>query len=256
MKQNPLLLLMIALLYGGLISCQKEVVDDLPDPVPVVTKLKTYIEDARNTPLSTIDTFDITYDVQDRIVSVIGRITGLRFLYSYQQASYITDIKVVDHLIIRDVSFLNAAGWTDSTFQSNDEEDSSATRLIYNLNHDVIEERLYTYTTGTGSVPDGNNYYEYDANGNVLKYTEKTVTGQTISVTSYTYNDKLNTVFLTPANRPLPYKNLPVTKSVYYPGAGTESSTYEYSYDSNNNVTSEKETGSDGSFVIKKYIYN
>jgi len=257
MKQNTLLLLVIVLLCSGLISCQKEIVTDIPpDPAPGSVKLKTYIEDARNTPFSSIDTFDITYDVQDRIVSVVGRATGLRFLYAYQQASYITDIKVVDHLIIQDISFLNAAGWTDSTFQTNDEKDSSATRLIYNMSGQVVEERLYTYTTETGSIPDGNSYYEYDANGNVVKYTEKAATGQTIAVTSYTYNGNLNTVFLTPTSRPLPYKNLPVTKSIYYPGSGTESSTYEYTYDSNNNVTSEKETGSDGSFVIKKYIYN
>lgn len=256
MKQPIQFLLLIVLLCCGLISCQKDIVDDLPDPAPGKVKLKTYIEDARNTPANILDTFDIVYDTQDRIVSVTGRATGLRFLYSYQPTNYITDIKVVDHLIIRDVSFLNAGGWTDSTFQTNDEKDSSATRLIYNLNHQVTEERLYVYTTETGSVPDGNNYYEYDANGNVVKYTEKTATGQTISVTSYTYNSYQNTVFLTPPNHPLPYKNLPLTKSIYYPGSDTESSAYEYTYDSNNNVISEKETGSDGSFVIKKYIYN
>lgn len=256
MKRHIHFLILSVLLCGGMISCQKGIVDDLPDPVPAKVKLKTYIEDARSSPANILDTFEIAYDTQDRIVSVIGRITGLRFLYSYQPTNYITDIKVVDHLIIRDVSFLNAAGWTDSTFQTNDENDSSATRIIYNLNHQVIEERLYTYTTETGSVPDGNNYYEYDANGNVVKYTEKTATGQTISVTSYTYNSNQNTVFLTPLNYPLPYKNLPLTKSIYYPGSDTESSTYEYTYDSNNNVISEKETGSDGSFVIKKYIYN
>jgi hypothetical protein len=71
-----------------------------------------------------------------------------------------------------------------------------------------------------------------------------------------TYPDSfLNTVFLTPPNHPLPYKNLPVTQSINYPGADTESSMVKYTYDNNKADISEKETGNDGSLVIKKYEY-
>jgi hypothetical protein len=256
MKQTFLLLSGTVFFSLLLASCQKDIVDDLPgEPQPSAVRLRTYIEDATNTSIPVIDTFDINYDSQDRILSVTGRLTGLKVLYNYHTSDYITDIKIIDHLIIRDVSYLNSLGWVDSTFQSNDDLDSSATKLIYNSNNQLIEERLYAYTTETGSVPDGNDYYEYDPNGNVIKYTEKRPTGETIATTTYTYNSFQNTVFLTPLYRPIPYKNLPVIKRVVYNGGSTESSETEYTYDSNNNVISEKETGSDGTFIIKKYIY-
>lgn len=256
MKQRFLILCAAAFFSLLLASCQKDIVDELPgQPQPGAVKLRTYIEDATNTAIPVIDTFDIDYDSQDRIISLIGRITGLKVLYNYRTSDYITDIKVINQLIIRSVSYLNTSGWVDSTFQTNDDLDSSASKLVYNSNNQLIEEKFYTYTTETGSVPAGNDYYEYDSNGNVIKYTEKTPAGETIATTTYTYNSFQNTVFLTPLYRPVPYKNLPVTKSVVYNGGGAESSETEYTYDSNNNVISEKETGNDGTFVIKKYIY-
>ena len=237
-----------------LISCQKDIViDDLPGTGSL--KLKTYIEDARNTPYNAIDTFNVAYDETDRILALISNSGGGKFLFEYFTGSYALEIKYYDDIIIRDVSYINGAGLVDSTFQVNDTEDSSASKLIYNAGRQVVEERTYTYSALGGSILDGINYYTYDNNGNALTYTEKDETGEILSVTSYTYNDVLNTVFLTPSYHPLPFKNLPVTRSIIYSGGGSESSTIIYTYDTSSRVTSEKETFSDGTFVIKRYEY-
>jgi hypothetical protein len=255
MKFNLSVTAIILLVVPVFTSCQKEIaVDDLPGAGSV--KLRTYIEDARNTPYNAIDTFNVSYDGDGRIVSLISVSSGAKFLYQYNPDNYVFDIKSQDHLIIRDVSYINGAGLVDSTFQYNDTEDSSTMKLLYNAARQVTEEREYDFSMLTGAVLQGINSYVYDNNGNVTEYTEKTASGQIISVTSYTYNNFLNTIFLVPGYRPLPYKNLPVTKSIYYPGGGTESSTTEYTFDNDSRVISEKETDSYGNFVIKKYLYN
>ena len=253
MKQQHFLLLVFVLLCGVFESCQKEIVaDDIPNPVSV--KLRTYIEDARNTSYNTIDTFDVNYDSQERIASLIGRGTGFKFLYSYQTSNYTTEIRFLEHLIIKDVSFLNGSGFVDSTFQYNDTGDSSTSKLTYSAKGEIIEERNYDYTLAGGSVLSDITTYVYDNNGNVITSTEKAANGQTIAVSTYTYNSFLNTVFLSPTNRPLYYKNLPATITVVSGGV-TESVTYEYTYDSDQRVISEKGSYSDGTFVIKKYEY-
>jgi hypothetical protein len=254
MKRNLLFIVCVLLLSAVFISCQKDIViDDLPGAASV--KLKTYIEDARNTPYNAIDTFNVAYDATDRILALISNSTGAKFLFEYYTGSYALEIKNYDHVIIRDVSYINSAGLVDSTVQVNDTDDSSTSKLIYNASKQVIEERTYTYSALGGPVLEGINYYTYDNNGNAITYTEKDESGQTISVTSYTYNDVLNTVFLTPSYHPLPFKNLPVTRSTVYTGGTTESSTSEYTYEISNRVTREKETYSDGTFVIKRYEY-
>ncbi len=254
MKSNLSFTICVLFLSSFFISCQKEiVVDDLPGAVSL--KLKTYIEDARNTPYNSIDTFNVTYDSQDRILSLVSNSSGGKFLYEYNMGNYALEIKDHDHVIIRDVSYINGAGLVDSTFQVNDTQDSSTSKLIYNLNKQVIEERSYIYSLVSGATLDGISYYTYDANGNATTYVEKTASGEMISTTTYTYNNILNTVFLTPSYHPLPFKNLPITKSVYFPGSGSETSTTEYTLDSSNRVIMEKETVAGGVFVIKRYEY-
>jgi hypothetical protein len=242
------------LLSGFLISCQKEiVVDDLPGNVSL--KVKRYIEDARNTQFNAIDTFNVVYDATDRILALQSNSTGFKFLYEYYTGSYALEIKNYDHVIIRDVSYINGAGLVDSTLQANDSGDSSTSKLIYNAGGQITEERTYSYSALGGAILYGINYYTYDNNGNAVTYTEKNESGQTISVTAYTYNDVLNTVFLTPSYRPVPFKNLPVTRRTVFTGGPTESSATEYTYDTSKRVTSEKETYSDGTFTIKHYEY-
>lgn len=254
MKLNLISASGIFLLASLFISCQKEIVTDLPDEGSV--KLRTYIEDARNTPYHAIDTFNIAYDESGRILALISNSTGAKFLYEYFTGSYALEIKVYDHIFIRDVSYINGAGLVDSTFQVNDAGDSSSSKLIYNASKQVTEERTYSYSALGGAILEGINYYTYDNNGNVVTYTEKDTSGETTSVTSYTYNAFLNTIFLTPSYHPLPFKNLIATRSTVYQGGGTDSSTFEYTYDSSNRVISEKETYSDGTFVIRHYEYS
>lgn len=253
MRTNYIINAAVIFVVSVLFSCKKS------DPAPSsgLAKVKTYIEDATNSPLHISDTFNVSYDANDRIQSLISTFSGGKFLYSYNGSSYTLDIMNANHLIIRETSFINSNSLVDSTFQYNDTNDSSTLRLIYNSNKQVIQQRWYEYSLISGAQLWKKEDFTYDANGNLIKNITTNPAGTTTIIITYTYNNVVpNLYLLGPVYRPVMYKNLPVSITYFYPGTGTtQSVAIAYVLDNNNRVVTETHTDNNGYTVIKKYSY-
>jgi hypothetical protein len=236
-------------------SCKKN------DPVQennTSDKVKRYTEVVSNFSTVSGDTFNVSYDNSNRLVSLISPTSGNQFLYTYNgNSSYVLDIKNGALLVIHGVFYMNANLLIDSAFQYNNTNDSTTMKFVYNAGKQLIEQRTYGYSLPAGAVLFRKNSYTYDVNGNVLKDTETGSTGGTNFVKTYTYTNVTGTTFsLATIYTPVLYKKLPATTSVYYPGSNTTvTSDYTYVYDAANRVTKETITNSAGNFVTRRFEY-
>ena len=245
--------IILAVITLAAASCTK---NDNPQ-TGLSTKIKTYIEDASKTPYKTIDTFNIAYDASDRMISMISNSGGGGFYYAYNSTSYTMDIKQGSHLVIRDICYINSNQLVDSTFQYNDTDDSSTTKLIYNAGKQLTQLLNYEYSKTGGAKLMGKETYTYDASGNMIKQTDTDASGAVTETKTSTYNTiaadygLFNTLY-----RPLPYKNLPVTittKSASGNIIAVESRAY--TFDSNNRVRTETDSDNYGNVVVKTFLY-
>ncbi|MBC7934072.1 MAG: hypothetical protein H7Y86_01755 [Rhizobacter sp.] len=254
MKTNLIVLAPLTLGLLFLFSCQK---DNANQPA-FSTKVKTYIEDAYNTSLNARDTFDVSYDTKDRILGVISKNGTLQFLYNYNlNSSYTIEIRNGNHLIIRQINFINSDLLVDSSFQFNDTNDSTTQKFLYNANKSLLQEKLYDYSLVTGTKLFRMHDYVYDSKGNALTNTERSPNGSANIITSYTYSNLLTPIFsLATIYNPLPYKNLPDSKTVLYPSSGTSLTVYyTYTFDAYNRIVAETQTINQHIEMVKKYIY-
>ncbi len=235
-------------------SCQKDI-----DPQPgqsTKTKIKTYIEDATKTPYNFIDTFNVAYDASDRIISVANS-GGDGFYYSYNATSFTMDLKQGGQLNIRDISYINSNQLVDSTFQYNDTNDSSTTKLVYNAGKQLIQVLYYDYTRAGGGKLTGKESYTYDASGNLVTQTDTNASGGVTDIITFTYSnfpvgiDLFNNVF-----RPAMAKNLPLTITTKGPGGNVRSiETRAYTFDSDNRLHTETDSDNFGNVVVKTFLY-
>jgi hypothetical protein len=254
MRTNLITLAVLIIALSSLPSCQKSEIAE----AGISSKVKIYIEDATNTPYNRVDSFNLSYDANNRIISMISASSGAQFLYNYNSnTSYTLDIMNASHLIIRETSFINSDLLVDSTFQYNDTNDSSTVKLIYNSGKQLIQQLEYSYSTANGSQLLNKVGFMYDNNGNLIKETEKSPSGNTNVITTYTYNNIIVNLFtLSTIYRPMPFKNLPISITYFYPSTNaTDSVTITYTYDNNNRVSTETHTDNNGNVVIKKYLY-
>jgi hypothetical protein len=222
------------------------------------SKVKTYIEDYSSQLIHVTDTFNISYDANDRVISLISTFSGGKFIYNYSgSSSYTLDIMRNSHLIIRETSFINANLLVDSTFQYNDTKDSGTTKLIYNSSGLQTQNRTYDYSISTGSVLWKINNYTYDPNGNLIKDIDTNPSGNINLITTYTYTNVATTVFsLATIYKPLPYKYLPNTITYFYPSTNTtETDNFSYTFDSFNRVSSQIQLDHNGNSTVKKFLY-
>ncbi len=239
-------------------SCQKEidntvtVTDSTVNTNP--TLVKTYGEETvfNDYPeFNTKDSVKITYDSQNRQVSLISLDTsGFKMMYQYGSNSFTLDQTSNDNSPLHEIFYLNSNTLLDSTLQYN-EGDTTTEKYVYNANKQLIKLYEYDYTAATGGELSATTSYEYDNEGNLITET----TGSTITTYTYT-NHSPNTlnVGLTFLTQP---KFLPDAYTYTEDGA-TLSGTHTYTYDSQNRVTSDKETFSgdagDG-YSLKTYTY-
>ncbi len=243
-------------------SCQKEV--DFEGNNVVVTptsgKILLYVEDASNTPLASIDSFDVTYDASDRVTSLVSRNSGSRILYDYSAgSSYIHDIMDGSTLNIREINYINSSlQLVDSTLQYNEVFDSSTSKMNYNAANELTELKFYDYSYLTGAELTGRDVYAYDGAGNATTYTNYDGSGNVSSTTTVIYTSN-NAVKLSiyPPYYPSLYKKLPQSETTV--DAATSSSitiNYTYTFDASNRLSVEVLSyGGLGFSVTRKYIY-
>ena len=237
-----------------LYSCKKS--DTIQNTLS--TKVKTYSEEVTNFGSTSGDTFNVVYDIDNRVISLISPFSEAQFLYTYtSNSTYTFDIKNGPHLVIREFNYINSNSFVDSSFQYNDTNDSTTMKFIYNSNNQLIEQKTYTYSLPVGAVMFRKNKFVYDSQGNLFKNFELTATGDTNMITTYTYTNIIgNTFSLATIYYPTLHKYLPETITNYYPSSNTTVlSTLTYVFDNYNRVIKETQTNSAGNYSIKKYDY-
>ncbi len=244
--------LIAAVIILAATSCQKSYTGQT-DPS---TKIKTYIEDASKTPYNSIDTFNIAYDASDRIISIVSTSGSGGFYYSYTPTSYTLDIKQGTHLDIREISFINSNQLVDSTFQYNDTNDSSTSKLVYNAGKQLIQQIYYDYITAGGAKLSSKETYTYDASGNVITQTDTNASGAVTETKTFTYSSFTAGISLFMLYRPAMAKNLPLTITTKSPGGNiTSTETRAYTFDSNNRMVTQTDSDNFGNMVVKTFLY-
>jgi hypothetical protein len=235
-----------------LTSCQKELDPQSSPPPPTgSSKIKTYTEDLTYGGQQSVETYNLNYDSQDRLTSMVSVTNpGNKFLYSYGPSNvFHMDLYDDNILSIHEDFYLNSASMTDSTFQYNNTGDSSTEKYLYNAAKQVIAIKYYEYTKSTGGVLQSTTRLEHDSKGNVTKEISDA------GVTSYTfYPDLQNTVMGT---NPYDTKNPNLTKTTTGDIGGiTVTLNHTYTFDASNRVTSERAADTiTGIVLIKSYTY-
>jgi hypothetical protein len=226
-------------------SCQKEITPSTNDQRTSSSnssfgRVKTYTEDVTASGQHLSNSYNISYDDSGRVISLISMSSpGDKSLYKYNTDNTFTmDIYASNKLSIHETFFINSFGLVDSTVQYNETNDTTTEKYLYNSAKQLIELDLYM-----SSILDSKTSYEYDANGNATKET----TAGFVTTTNYTNFEN----------------NLDVGENYFYrnknlPGKKTSdaySSSFTYTFDSNNRLTVEKEEISNGDIVIRKYAY-
>ncbi len=229
-------------------SCQKGITGDDP-ALPASNKIKTYTEDVTSGGTRNVVTFNVGYDANDRIISLISAATpGDRFEFKYSNGNYTLDIYGSNQLTIHEVFFLNSNSMVDSTFQYNDTNDSLTEKYIYNASRQLTMVKSYEYSKAIGSVLDNVENYTYDNGGNIIKLADN------YSVTTYDYYTNLpgNVVSLSPY-LPVPKNFVKTTTNVN--GGTTVTLNHTYTFDAINRLSTEKIVYDAGEVVIKSYTY-
>jgi hypothetical protein len=232
----------------GFASCQKEISTDNGN-TPTSSKIKTYTEDVTSGSGHSVITFNLAYDSNDRLISMVSAASsGDRFEFQYSNGSFTSDLYNSNALSIHEVFFINRNSLLDSTFQYNDTNDSSTEKYLYNSAMQLTTLKEYDYSLVTGPLLFNTENYVYDSNGNVIKMTDNS------SVTTYDYYTNLvNNLVLLPDYLPV-NKNLVKTTTSNL-GGTTTTLNHTYTFDSNNRISTERIIVDSGEIAIKTYTY-
>jgi YD repeat-containing protein len=218
---------------------------------PVVTLPKTYTEDIRSSAFNSLTTYNLTYDGNYRLVSMVAVPDPpvAKFIFQYPTSLTVTmDMYTGATLSIHENFWLNAASFADSTLQYNDTQDTTTEKYIYNANNLLLKVNSYDYHT-SGTTLSKTTTYNYDANGNATTQTDNPG-----GIITFTYYVTLNTFSIGNSFIPQP-KNL--VRSATLDNGGTPITTmHYYGFDSNNRLIKDTITVSGSDLVVlKSYTY-
>ena len=247
MLKNPSLLatLIVLSLFS---ACKK----DNDSPATTVSLPKTYTEDVRSSAYNAKATFNLVYDGNNRLISMtaIPEPAIVKFIYNYTSANTLSlDLYNSNALSIHENFWLNSASRLDSTFQYNDEGDSTTEKYIYNSSGQLVKEKNSTYNS-LGTNEDYTIDYTYDNGGNLTQ--EHNSRGSSVTYTYYT--DLPYTLNIGLNFQPQPkYFIKTATSSA---SGSPQTATHFYSFDSSNRLIKDSAsvTGVDA-IAIKTYTY-
>lgn len=240
MKRTRYLIIVALIALAGT-SCQK---DDSNEPLPASNRIKTYTESITSSFLGNFSvTYNLSYDNQNRLISLVNASnSGDRFSFAYNTGGFDMDIFGDDHLVIHQDVY-TSGNLMDSTFQYNDEGDTTTEKYTYNPSKQLIQLKRYMYSNGQSELDEMVNY-TYDSNNNLVEETSN------YSHTTYEYAaDAPNTIDLFPIYTGYASK-LP---SKISSSLGVEIHTY--SLDDKNRLTSDKAVFESGDVVLKTFTY-
>lgn len=249
--KNATFWLVISLFIVLTISCKKESAGGKASH-----KLRSYTEEITAVGVGrVVETFNINYDEQDRITSVVSATKpGHRLVYQYTNKDAFTFEKIEDDKVtLHSTYFINSSlSLVDSTYQYNNRKDTTSLKFFYNEDKKLVKEKEYihSYLIPAPVLANVVNY-QYDAKGTLNKKTES------FSETTYRYDSlHTNTVQIQPFYFSVPEK-LPTHTYATRFGA-TTTIEHTYTYDGSKRLISERavsSNGSNGRITVKSYIY-
>lgn len=241
-----------ALIIGSLlyVSCQKPLEGELPPPTSNVSqRVKTYTEDIVSDTNHLSVTFNLSYDANGRLISMISAASpGDKFLYQYSGNTVTMDHYNSNVLSIHEIVYLNSSSFADSTIQHS-EGDTTTEKYIYNSANQLITIKEYDYTTAGGSQLYGTYSYVYSADGDA---TRESYSGFGSYVNTFEYYTQLNTPSVGFDFLP---RNKHLVKTTHYTSGGPQTLNHTYTFDSNNRLTIEKIVSSEGFTATRTYTY-
>ena len=214
-------------------------------------KVKTYTEEIISPNYSNSVTLNISYDANNRITDITSATSpGNKFSFTYQSNDhYSMDIYNSGTIEIHEEFFMKNA-YLDSTVQYNDSKDTMTEKYFYNTEQQLTKMLEYEYEKGphlTNAVS-----YTYDVAGNMIKSTDTDRNTDT-----YEYHADL--VYVMPQIMPFfnsPKKmNLVKTHTLTSNGYLVGSTISTYTFDSNDRISTIKETANDGTVSTKTFTY-
>ena len=215
-------------------------------------KLKTYIEDLQTGSSHITDSFAVTYDNNNRIISVTS--PNLGFVYTYSDKSFTLDLYENSQLSIHEIAYLNSIPYVDSTFQFDNTNDTTTEGYVY-TGKQLTHETTYSYSNGVATI-DTRDDYTYDNSGNVIKDVQSDGQGNINTISTYTYTNKpldvtINPIYFAPGSKYLPATQQQTDGS----GNPIATVTYSYAFDSSGRLTKETDSLGNGEVATKTYIY-
>ncbi|OQP66516.1 hypothetical protein A3860_13605 [Niastella vici] len=228
-------------------ACKKDSTSNAP------RKLKSYTEDVSALGVGhTVETFNITYDAQGRITSVVSTTKpGHKLVYNYINSDQFTFDRIEDDKVtLHSTYYINAeVSKIDSVYQYNIRKDTLSVKYLYNSDGQIIKEKEYLHSYLIPSPVWVNTVkYQYDLQGTLTKKSDD------YYETSYRYDaDYKNTVQLEPFYFPV-QEQLPT--HTYTQRFGTLITiVHTYTFDGDKRLISEKAVSSDGITTIRNYTY-
>jgi len=245
MKVTIVVLISVGIL--SIISCKK---DNSNSNNSSSGQPKMYIEESRSSPVfgNVKAVYNLTYDGQGRILSLVCTSPALKFVYQYNSNNTFTsDVYTNNVLEIHELLFIGPSSFVDSTIQYNNTNDTTTEKYIYNSTKQLLEKREYGYSSVSGSSIFNTEYYTYDGDGNAISQTDNNGT-TTITYTSFPNKITLGSIYLPTT------KYLPDTQT-YTSGSTTISATHRYSFDNSQRLITDSGFESIGDTLIKSYVY-
>lgn len=228
-------------------ACKKDSASNAP------RKLKRYTEDVSALGVGhTVETFNITYDAQDRITSVVSATkAGHKLVYNYTNKDQFTFDKIEDDKVtLHCAYYINGeVSKIDSVYQYNIRKDTLSVKYFYNSDGQIIKEKEYLHSWLIPNPVWVNTVkYQYDLQGALTKKSDD------YYETSYRYDaDYKNTVQIEPFYFPV-QEQLPT--HTYTQRFGTLITIeHTYTFDGDKRLISEKAISSDGKTTIRNYTY-
>jgi hypothetical protein len=239
----------LSILLLGMInaSCKKESTGNAS------RKLKTYTEDISAMGVGHIvETFNITYDDQDRITSLVSTTKpGHRLEYKYSSKDQFTFDRIEDDKVTLHCTYYINMGLSliDSVYQYNNRRDTLSFKYLYNEDKQLIREKEYLHSYHIPNPVWVNTVkYQYDIQGTLTKRSDD------FYESSYRYDAEYkNTVQIQPFYFPV-QEQLPTHTYTTRFGA-TTTIEHTYTFDGDKRLISEKAVSNDGRTTVKTYTY-
>ena len=245
MKNTLIFLSLLSTLVIASCSKSGETTNPIADKIP-----KTYTQDIRNPSGNSAITYNLTYDGNYNLLSMIAvPETAGKFIFQYpNNNSVIVDTYFGALLGIHELILLNASQFADSTIQIYATHDTTLAKYIYNANNLLLKSNYYDYHS-SGITLTKTSVYNYDINGSVITQTD--TPGGTIT---YTYYTKVNNFGLGNSFIPGPKFYL---RSASVDSGGTPVTTmHYYNFDSNDRLIQDSITTSNTNTIeVKSYTY-